>query len=120
MITAVQVDDETSAREFLRSRLRDVAPNAIVVSGQACPAVVLTRTTTRLGGTPVDWRAVCPGWRWPANLPSHLDALRAEGRPLVVDLRAAVWVGPRQRACRDAVERYLQSHPPAATVTVWR
>ncbi len=94
------------------SRLRDVAPNAIVVSGQACPAVVLTRTTTRLRGTSVDWRAVCPGWRWPGNLPSHLDALRAEGRPLVVDLRAAVWVGPRQRACRDAVERYLQSQAP--------
>lgn len=27
MITAVQVDDEASAREFLRSRLRDVAPD---------------------------------------------------------------------------------------------
>jgi hypothetical protein len=102
------------------ARLRDVAPNAIVVSGQACPAVVLTRTTTRLRGTSVDWRAVCPGWRWPGNLPSHLDALRAEGRPLVVDLRAAVWVGPRQRACRDAVERYLRAQAPATTVTVWR
>lgn len=101
-------------------RLRDVAPNAIVVSGQACPAVVLTRTTTRLRGTSVDWRAVCPGWRWPGNLPPHLDALRAEGRPLVVDLRAAVWIGPRQRACRDAVERYLRAQAPATTVTVWR
>lgn len=102
------------------SRLRAAAPNAIVVSGQACPAVVLTRTTTRLGGHRVDWRAVCPGWRWPTNLPAHLDALRAEGRPLVVDLRAAVWVGPRQLACRDAVERYLRERPPAATVQLWR
>lgn len=102
------------------SRLRDVAPNAIVVSGQACPAVVLTRTTTRLRGRAVDWRAVCPGWRWPTNLPAHLDALRAEGRPLVVDLRAAVWVGPRQLACRDTVVRYLGVQPPTQTLQVWR
>ncbi|MEO8067498.1 MAG: LytTR family DNA-binding domain-containing protein [Flavobacteriales bacterium] len=34
MITALQVDDETSAREFLRSRLQDVAPE-IQVLGEA-------------------------------------------------------------------------------------
>lgn len=34
MITAVQVDDEASAREFLRSRLRDVAPE-VQVLGEA-------------------------------------------------------------------------------------
>jgi len=34
MITAVQVDDETSAREFLRSRLHDVAPE-VQVLGEA-------------------------------------------------------------------------------------
>ena len=101
-------------------RLRAVPPNAAVVSGQACPAVVLARTEARLRGESVDWQQVCPGWRWPHPLRAHLDALRATGRPLVVDLRSRVWVGSRQEACRREAEAYVRSRGPAPTLTVWR
>jgi len=102
------------------TRLRTVAPNTIVVSGQACPGVVLERTTRRLAGDRVDWVQVCPGWRWPTRLATHLDTLRAEGRPLVIDLRPMVWVGARQGACRREAESYLRTHGTEPGVTVWR
>lgn len=104
----------------LPSRLASIPSNAAVVTGQLCPAVVYYRELARLAPTPTPptWMQVCPGWRWPARLSDRLDALRSEGRPVVIDLRANSWVGERQARSRAQAEVYARTHPGA--VTLWR
>ncbi len=103
----------------LPARLAAVPSNAAVVTGQLCPAVVYLREFSKLqGDARPAWVQVCPGWRWPRDLGARLDALRAEGRPVVIDLRADSWVGDRQRRCRDEAARYARSH--VGQVTLWR
>ncbi len=104
----------------LPSRLAVIAPNAAVVTGQLCPAVVYHRELARLAPsrTPPSWVQVCPGWRWPPRLVDRLDALRGEGHPVVIDLRTDSWVGERQLRCRTEADAYARQHPN--DVTTWR
>jgi 4-amino-4-deoxy-L-arabinose transferase-like glycosyltransferase len=104
----------------LPSRLDDVSERAAVVSGQVCPSVVYERELRRLEGRASDLVQVCPGWRWPARLDARLDALRGEGRPVVIDLRDAVWVGARQRSALEEARAYARRHAGEPGVTVWR
>lgn len=104
----------------LPSRLSLIAPNAAVVTGQLCPAVVYHRELARLSSapSPPSWIQVCPGWRWPPRLADRLDALRREGHPVVIDLRTESWVGERQLRCRTEADAYSRLHPNE--VTTWR
>jgi len=114
---------ERPLRDALRelpSRLDGVGERAVVVSGQVCPAVVYERELRRLESRASDLVQVCPGWRWPARLDAKLDALRREGRPVVIDLRDAVWVGARQRAALEQALGYARRHGGEHGVTVWR
>jgi hypothetical protein len=108
-----------NALRELPSRLDHVERNSVVVSGQACPAVVYERALRRLEGRATDLLAVCPGWYWPTDLEARLNALRAEGRPVVLDLREGVWVGPRQHMAREELRRYVARHGHNPGVTVW-
>ena len=101
-------------------RLDGVGERAVVVSGQVCPAVVYERELRRLEGRGSDLVQVCPGWRWPARLDERLDALRREGRPVVIDLRGAVWLGERQRSALEEARTYARRHVGEPGVTVWR
>ncbi len=109
----------------LPGRLATVPADAAVVTGQLCPAVVYVRTLARAeparypGATP-SWQQVCPGWRWPEDLASTLDAVRAQGRTVVLDLRETSWVGPRQRRAMAQARDYAARHASAPGVRVWR
>ncbi len=102
-----------SALRDLPTRLSATDGRAVIVTGQICPAVVYERELRRLEGRAADHMQVCPGWRWPARLDVRLDALRLEGRPVVIDLRGAVWVGARQRAALRA--EASAGAPPSGT-----
>ena len=79
----------------------------------------IARSDPRAWGAPTpSWRQVCPGWDWPDDLPRALDRLRAEGHPVVVDLRESSWIGPRQQRALAEARRYATAHPNE--VTVWR
>ncbi len=105
----------------LEARLGTVPHDAAVVTGQLCPAVVYHREIARLSGaTAPRWVQVCPGWRWPAPLAVALDAHRAAGRTVVIDLRESSWVGPRQAGCRAEAARYAERHGDDVGVVVWR
>lgn len=105
----------------LPARLRALPPNAAVVTGQLCPAVVYHRELARLepqSRSSPSWIQVCPGWRWPVDLSARLDQLRSTGHPVVIDLRRASWVGDRQERCRREAESYALAH--RGEVTLWR
>lgn len=106
-----------------RGLLRALPADALVVAGQTCPVVELTRRLAIAdgrwpGGTP-RWQRVCAGWGWPADLAARLDAALDSGRTVAVDLRPGAWIGPRQRQVRDEVARWERGrvHP---RLVVWR
>ncbi len=116
----------------LPQRLREIPADAVVVTGQLCPAVVYYRVLAQLDpagwtgesalGAPravPAWRQVCPGWRWPRDLNATLEEHRAEGRTVVIDLRAVAWVGRRQQLSRREAMAYVSRHGTDARVTVW-
>ncbi len=106
----------------LPSQLASIAPDAAVVTGQLCPAVVFHRELARLSaptsGARPAWVQVCPGWRWPVSLAARLDELRGGGHQVVIDLRGESWIGERQQRCRDEANRYASTH--RESVTLWR
>lgn len=107
----------------LRARLEAVPRDAVVVTGQACPAVELVRRMAeadpaRVGPVPT-WERICPGWGWPTDLEDRLDRALAQGRTVVIDLRAGAWLGPRQQGVRAQVARWHASRRHPAIVT-WR
>jgi hypothetical protein len=113
----------THALETLPQRLASVPPDALVVTGQVCPAVELVRRmaeadTARVGPPPA-WQRICPGWGWPLDFESRLDAALARGQTVVIDLRPGAWLGPRQQAVHDQAARWAASraHP---RVVIWR
>ncbi len=100
-----------------------VPRDAVVVTGQVCPALVYRRELARLAGAPPPlaprWAQVCPGWRWPENLAGRLDGERANGRVVVLDLRAEVWPGLRGGRYLREVQSYRDSHRGEAGIVVW-
>ncbi|MEZ4392679.1 MAG: hypothetical protein R3A48_16440 [Polyangiales bacterium] len=116
-----------SALSCRRSQRPRAAPrypaDALVVAGQTCPAVELTRRLALADpswpGAPPRWQRVCPGWGWPADLERRLDDALASGRVVVVDDRPGAWLGPRQERVHAQVERWLagRAHP---RLVVWR
>jgi 4-amino-4-deoxy-L-arabinose transferase-like glycosyltransferase len=105
--------------------LAAVPADAIVVTGHACPAVPMIRqlaTVEPRGGlTKPRWTEVCPGWGWPDDLVATLEAYRAEGRVVVVDLRVEAWHGVEQQRTREEVRRYWQAYGgrQPGTVIAW-
>jgi sarcosine oxidase gamma subunit len=96
-----------------------------VVTGQPCPAMEMYERLLRAeqGAAAASWRAVCPGWAWPPDLPATLDSLRQDGHRIVIDLRPGVWLGREQLAARDQAEAYLSRNEAAnlsGDVDVWR
>lgn len=112
-----------AALDRLPAMLDRVPRDAVVVTGQVCPALVYLRELTRLAGTSPPlaprWTQVCPGWRWPENLAQRLDSERANGRVVVLDLRAEVWPGLRGDRYLREVRSYRDSHRGEAGVVVW-
>ncbi|MBI5517169.1 MAG: hypothetical protein HY909_25545 [Deltaproteobacteria bacterium] len=105
------------------SRLRALPPGALVVTGQPCPAVTLTRTLALedprwWGGAPPSWRVLCPAWGRAEPVSVTLFRARREGVFVVLDDRPGVWVGPGQRALRAEVLRWASAlgDPPAPPV----
>jgi len=107
-------------------RLRSLPSDAVVVTGQPCPAIPLVRTilahdpATR--GDAPDWQPVCPGWSWPADLAGRLDGGMRDGRVVAADLRDASWTGAEQRAARDELDRYVRARATSVSsgrLIVW-
>lgn len=103
------------AVEALPRRLMALPPDAVIVTGQACPAVSMIRRLARepgvrFGPVPPRWRLVCPGWGWPERPEQTLDRALAEGRTVVVDLRPGAWIGPRQGAVRSVAAQWIARH----------
>lgn len=109
-----------SALDDLPAQLSAADGRAVIVTGQICPAVVYERELRRLEGRTADQVQVCPGWRWPVPLDARLEALRLEGRPIVIDLRGSVWVGARQRAALAEARGYAERRAGEVGLTVWR
>ena len=91
---------------------------SVVVTGQPCPAVSLALALARYERNHLSIEPVCPGWSWPADLAARLDAARAQGHTVVLDLREGAWVGLRQQRARDEARRYADAH--AGAVRVWQ
>lgn len=97
----------------------------VIVTGQVCPAVQLATKLARVqaqrDSRPLpQWSTVCPGWDWPSDLRRTLDAYRAEGKTVIVDLRDAVWVGARQRQAMIQAQSYVtQARAQGIELTVW-
>ncbi|MFO0626649.1 MAG: phospholipid carrier-dependent glycosyltransferase [Polyangiales bacterium] len=111
------------AVEGVPALLRTVPPDALVVAGQTCPAVELTRRLAlaepaRWGAAP-RWPRICPGWAWPDDLAARLDAALAQGQTVVLDLRPGAWLGPRQARVFAEVRAWSETrdHP---RVIRWR
>jgi hypothetical protein len=110
------------------ARLMTIDPGSVIVSGQPCAAIPFVRAVVASDPartTPVpEWTPVCPGWAWPEDLASRLDAARAAGRPVAIDLRPAAWVGDEQAAARREVERYVERLPATGRadkdIVIWR
>jgi 4-amino-4-deoxy-L-arabinose transferase-like glycosyltransferase len=102
------------AMDSVGERLQSLAPDAVIVTGQACPAIELRRTLARASGgaDSARWTLVCPGWGWPARLDRALDAHRAAGRTVVIDLREGVWLGARQQLARAEAAAWLATAGP--------
>jgi hypothetical protein len=96
--------------EGLVQDLATVPPDAIVVTGHACPAIPMIRQLAlrepREGLTTPAWVAICPGWSWPDDLAATLDKYRASGRLIVADLRNDAWRGDEQQRSRDQLYQY--------------
>jgi 4-amino-4-deoxy-L-arabinose transferase-like glycosyltransferase len=103
-----------SAIDTVGERLQSLAPDTVIVTGQACPAIELSRALARANGDGAyaRWTLVCPGWGWPARLDRALDAHRASGRTVVIDLREGVWLGARQQAARAEAAAWLATAGP--------
>lgn len=107
----------------LPARLRTVPPDALIVAGQTCPAVELTRRLALAEparwAAPPRWERICPGWSWPSNLSARLDGALSQGRSVVLDLRPGAWLGPRQQAVFAEVRAWSEArvHP---RVIRWR
>lgn len=113
----------TAVIDSLPARLAALPTDALVVTGQACPAVELVRKMSEADparvGPPPAWQRICPGWGWPADLEARLDAALARGQTVVIDLRPGAWLGPRQQGVRAQVARWHASRTHPALVT-WR
>ncbi len=109
------------------SRLMSAPDGSAIVSGQPCAAVPLVQALAVRAGDrspdAPDWQPICPGWGWPADLTARLDRVVRDGRPVVIDLRPASWVGAEQQAARSQAERYVRGHAPLeqrGVLIVWR
>ncbi len=105
--------------------LSKVPPDAVIVTGHACPAVPMIRhlatVEPRLGMNAPKWTEICPGWGWPADIVATLDGHIAAGRAVVLDMRDDAWQGPEQLRSRDDLRQYAQErstrHP--GMVILW-
>jgi hypothetical protein len=109
------------------ARLATVPADAVIVAGAMCPAIpAVAAMTVReprhgLPSRPA-WQPVCPGWSWPADLASTLDAHLAASRTVVIDLR--LWRGTEQLEARGLSSQYAderQNQPlKSGRIVVWR
>ncbi len=114
-------------RELVAALPRDlqrVPPDAVVVTGQPCPAVRLTARIARSwprswDGPPPRWTTLCPGWSWPDDPSARLDEALRLGAPVVLDLRDAAWLGGPQRRRRAEVLRFAIEHAADPRVISW-
>jgi hypothetical protein len=110
----------------LPSRLAGVPADAVIVTGQPCPAIALRHAIVAHdvpSNPPPDWQPVCPGWAWPADLAGRLDSARRDGRAVVLDLRPTSWIGPEQLSAFAEVQLYaraVMSRGDSRDVIVWR
>ena len=88
-------------------RIPGLPQNATVVPGHFCPQA---RLAAEVGGRR-DLQFICPGWEWPADIALVLDAAVSSGRPVVVDLADAAWVGTRETDPRNSVRSWAESRP---------
>ena len=109
----------------LAADLSRVPPDAIIVTGHACPAVpmirALVKVEPRLGMHAPEWTEICPGWGWPDDVAATLDGHLAAGRTVVLDMRDDAWQGPEQLRSRDDLRRYAQARSPRhpGAVILW-
>lgn len=105
----------TSARRIaargaaLPPRLAALPAPLTLVPGHACPHARLALATS----APRDVELVCPGWDWPTDPARVLDAARARGRFVAVDVADEAWVGPREIGPRDAVRAWARARGPS-------
>ncbi len=102
--------------DALPTQLVNLPDDAVIVTGQPCPAIHLQRTLHNLTESRRrHWQVVCPGWSWPADLEAALSRARTEGRTegvrtLVLDLRTDAWLGAGQQRARAQVAAYERRH----------
>jgi hypothetical protein len=114
--------------EGMPARLATLPRDAIVVTGQPCPSIMMYRSVafSALRARPAI-QAVCPGWSWPDDLDAYLERLRlrsdSSARVVVIDLRARAWIGRGQQAALSIARAYIARHPSRiddGTLRVWR
>ncbi|MEI8256370.1 MAG: hypothetical protein WCJ30_11920 [Deltaproteobacteria bacterium] len=102
--------------EALPTQLANLPDDAVIVTGQPCPAIHLQRTLHNLTEPRRrSWLAVCPGWSWPTDLDAALARARTERRTagvrtVVLDLRTDAWLGAGQQGSRAQVAEYERRH----------
>jgi len=83
----------------IQNRVQFLPARSLVVPGHYCPQARLGAVIAKRA----DLGMLCPGWDWPADPGSALDAAQADGRPVAISLNTADWWGDRERADFDAV-----------------
>jgi len=89
--------------ETVVQRIRSLPAGAIVVPGHYCPQARLGASIYHRS----DLSMVCPGWEWPADLSTALDAGRAAGHPVAVDISPDAWRDPGETPHRDAARQWV-------------
>ncbi len=87
----------------LGRRIEALRGRTTLVPGHYCPHARLALTLARRQ----DVALVCPGWDWPVDPAATLARELADGRTVAVDTAEEAWIGPRERAPRDAVRAFV-------------
>jgi hypothetical protein len=115
----------TSTLHSLPAMLLAAPADAVIVTGYPCPAIPLVREQIAYehgAAAAPDWQPVCPGWSWPDDLASRLEAARRDGRPVILDLRPTSWIGDEQRAALRETQAWAgdRASEGSTDLIVWR
>ena len=89
----------------LIDRVAPLPQNSLVVPGHYCPQARLGATIHKRS----DLTMMCPGWEWPVEPHTVLDAALAAGRPVAVDTAGDAWL-VREVDYRDAIRAWAAKH----------
>jgi hypothetical protein len=96
------------------ARVPALPERALVVPGHFCAHVLLAMTIHERR----DLNVMCPGWDWPRDPKSVLDAAITEGRPVALDLDDAAWPASHEKPLFEQIRQWREARS-RETVNGW-